>query len=248
VSIVSRPLDSGARVLAHLGLGVVIVVGGGIVAGLLIGRVFSSEVLSVIDRPVTRALVGMRSPVLTDIMHGITWLGGTVFVTLVVGAAAVLSYYQTRRRRWPTFLVATILGAVALDNFVKYVINRPRPTLRPLVDPFGSSFPSGHSAAAAALCGSLAFLVTRDRGRRAQVGIWAAAAVIVVLVALSRVYLGAHWLTDVIGGAAVGGFWTSVTARATKYSDDRPPDDRLPDDRLRDPTTTAGPARLSPGG
>jgi membrane-associated phospholipid phosphatase len=238
VSITTRPLDSTGRVLAHLALGAAIVVAGGIAAGLLVGRAWPAEVLRLIDRPVTRALVGIRDPVLTDVMHAITALGGTAFVTAVVVVAAVGSYYVTRRRRWPTFLLATILGAVALDNFVKYVINRPRPMLRPLVDPFGSSFPSGHSAAAAALCGALAFLLSRDRGRRAQIAIWATAAVIVVLVAVSRVYLGAHWLTDVVGGALLGGFWTSITARATEYAPEVPP------------ATTASPrpAQVSPGG
>jgi undecaprenyl-diphosphatase len=234
----TRPLDSTGRVLAHLALGAVMVVVGGIAAGLLVGRVWPGEVLRLIDRPVTRALVGIRDPLLTDVMHAITALGGTAFVTAVVAVAAVGSYHLTRRRRWPTFLLATILGAVALDNFVKYVINRPRPMLRPLVDPFGSSFPSGHTAAAAALCGALAFLLSRDRGRGTQAAIWATAGVIVVLVAVSRIYLGAHWLTDVVGGAMVGGFWTSITARATEYSPEVPPG------------TTAPPraAPVSPGG
>jgi membrane-associated phospholipid phosphatase len=238
VSTTTRPLDSTGRVLAHLARGAATVVAGGIGAGFLVGRVWPGEVLRLIDRPVTRALVGIRDPVLTDIMHAITALGGTAFVTAVVAVAAVGSYYVTRRRRWPTFLLATILGAVALDNFVKYVINRPRPMLRPLVDPFGSSFPSGHTAAAAALCGALAFLLSRDRGRGTQAAIWATAGVIVVLVAVSRIYLGAHWLTDVVGGAVLGGFWTSITARATEYSPEVPPG------------TTAPPraAPVSPGG
>ena len=238
MSTTTRPLDSTGRVLAHLALGAAMVVAGGIAAGLLVGRVWPSEVLRLIDRPVTHALVGIRGPLLTAVMHVITALGGTAFVTAVVAVAAVGSYYVTRRRRWPTFLLATILGAVALDNFVKYVINRPRPMLRPLVDPFGSSFPSGHTAAAAALCGALAFLLSRDRGRGTQAAIWATAGVIVVLVAVSRIYLGAHWLTDVVGGAVLGGFWTSITARATEYSPEVPPG------------TTAPPraAPVSPGG
>jgi membrane-associated phospholipid phosphatase len=219
----TRPLDSTGRVLAHLALGAATVVGGGIAAGLLVGRVWPAEVLRLVDRPVTRALVGTRDPMLTDIMHAITALGGTAFVTAVVAVAAVASYYLTRRRRWPIFLLATILGAVALDNFVKYVINRPRPMLRPLVDPFGSSFPSGHTAAAAALSCALAFLLSRGRGRRAQAAIWATAAGVVILVAISRIYLGAHWLTDVVGGAALGSFWTAITARATEYAPEVPP-------------------------
>jgi membrane-associated phospholipid phosphatase len=220
--MMSRPLDSSARVLARLGIGVLVVVVGGVIAGLFVARVWPAQVLTLVDRPVTRALVGARDPQLTTVMHAATWLGGTAFVTAVLAVAAVVSYMKTRRRRWPAFLAATILGAVALDNLVKYVINRPRPNIQPLVDPFGSSFPSGHSAAAAALCGSLAYLLTRDQGRAAKVWIWATAAVVVVAVAVSRIYLGAHWLTDVIGGATLGGFWTSVTAGATKYTADLP--------------------------
>jgi undecaprenyl-diphosphatase len=219
---VNRPADPATRVLTHLGFGVLVVVAVGIALGLLVGRVWASEVLTLIDRPVTEALVETREPLLTRVMRAISWLGGTVFVTVVLATAAVVSYLKTSRRRWPAFLAATIVGAVALDNFVKYVINRPRPNFMPLTHPFGSSFPSGHSAAAAALCFSLAYLLVQGRGRTARVWIWSFAGLIVALVAVSRIYLGVHWLTDVIGGAALGGFWTSVTAGATKFAPDGP--------------------------
>lgn len=185
--------------------------------GAILEDVLGGNELALVDRPVIRFLALHRDAGLTAVMKVVTVLGGTVFVTAVLAMTAVISYIKTRSPRWPAFLSATIIGAVALDNIVKFLVQRPRPDFYPLVRPFGSSFPSGHAVAAVALCGSIAFIVTRKTSWQAAVWIWAGAIFVVLLVALSRVYLGAHWPTDVIAGLALGVFWTAVTATATGY-------------------------------
>ena len=79
----------------------------------------------------------------------------------------------------------------------------------------GFGFPSGHAAAAAAVCGAAAWLCSiRMRSWRARTGVWAAAAVLAALVGISRVYLGVHWATDVIGGWIFGLLWLAVVVSA----------------------------------
>ena len=112
------------------------------------------------------------------------------------------------------FLASCLVGGQVLDDAVKALVGRPRPHIAPLVTATGSSFPSGHATAATTLFLGLAYVFTRRRGWQASIWIWATAVLATGLVALSRVYLGVHWPTDVMGGLALGGGWTAVCATA----------------------------------
>jgi membrane-associated phospholipid phosphatase len=126
----------------------------------------------------------------TDVLLGITQLGSTLLIVLIALAAGLLEWYRRR------------------------LVHRERPPVPHLTDSSGWSFPSGHTAAAAATYAALALLL--GRGRRWPVRAWlgTAAAAIVVAVASSRVLLGVHWLTDVTAGAALGFAWFAVCSIA----------------------------------
>lgn len=217
IDFIKARLDPGRRAGLFLTLGLVLASITSWGFGAILQDVLGGDELALIDRPVIRYLALHRDAGLTALMKIVTLLGGTVFVTAVLAVTAIIAYIKTRSPRWPAFLSATIIGAVTLDNIVKFLVNRPRPDFHPLVHPFGDSFPSGHAVAAAALCGSIAFIVTHKTSWQAAVWVWVVAIFVAVLVGLSRVYLGAHWPTDVIAGLTLGAFWTVVTATATNY-------------------------------
>jgi len=217
IDFIKARLDPGRRAGLFLTIGLVLASITSWGFGAILQDVLGGDELALIDRPVVRYLALHRDAGLTALMKIVSFLGGTVFVTALLAVTAVIAYIKTRSPRWPAFLSGTIIGAVALDNIVKFLVNRPRPDFHPLVHPFGGSFPSGHAVAAAALCGSIAFIVTRRTSWQAAVWVWAVAIFVAVLVGLSRVYLGAHWPTDVIAGLTLGAFWTVVTATATNY-------------------------------
>lgn len=229
IDFIKARLDPGRRAGLFLTIGLVFAALTSWGFGAIVQDVLGGDELALIDRPVVRFLALHRDAGLTTVMKFITLLGGTVFVTAVLGITALVSYIKTRSPRWPAFVSATIIGAVALDNIVKVLVKRPRPDFHPLVHPFGSSFPSGHAVAAAALCGSIAFIVTRRTRWQTAVWVWTGAIFVALLVALSRVYLGAHWPTDVIAGLTLGAFWTALTATVTNYlatDQERAPDER----------------------
>ncbi len=220
IDFLKARLDPGRRTSLFLTVGLVFASITSWVFGAVVQDVLGGDelaLLALIDRPVLRFLALHRSAGLTAAMRIVTFIGGTILVTAVLALTAFIAYIKTRSPRWPAFLSATVVGAIALDNIVKFLVDRPRPDFRPLVHPFGSSFPSGHAVAAAALCGSIAFIITRRTTWRTAVWIWAAAIFLALVVALSRVYLGAHWPTDVIAGLTLGAFWTTLTATATRY-------------------------------
>jgi membrane-associated phospholipid phosphatase len=150
----------------------------------------------------------------TDVLLGLTWLGSTPVIIAVTVVLGLLEWY--RRKRWTVlaFMVMVISGQNLIANGIKLFVHRERPPVPHLAASSGWSFPSGHTAAAAATCAAVALLL--GRGRRWPVKAWlgTGAAAVVLAVASSRVLLGVHWLTDVIAGAALGFAWFAVCSIA----------------------------------
>lgn len=139
----------------------------------------------------------------------ITALGGhTVLVLLVLAAAGVLTL--ARRRADALWLIGTTAGAMLLNHVLKAAIARARPDLVDhLVVVVSPSFPSGHALMSAAVYLTLAVLLGSEEGVSATVrrGLLWLAVTLVLLIGLSRVYLGVHWPSDVLGGWALGSLW-----------------------------------------
>jgi membrane-associated phospholipid phosphatase len=150
----------------------------------------------------------------TRVLGALTWLGSTVVVISLALAVGLYDWY--RRRRWTVlaFMLTVILGQNLIANGVKLLVDRPRPPVPHLAGSSGWSFPSGHSASAAATYSALALVL--GRGRRWPVKAWlgTAAAGVTVAVAASRVLLGVHWVTDVVAGVSLGLGWFAVCSIA----------------------------------
>ena len=134
----------------------------------------------------------------------------------MVAALAVTVIELLRDRRWtvPAFVAMTIGGQFLLSNGIKWIVDRARPTIEPLTGFAGTSFPSGHSVAAAATWTCVAFLLGRRRHRHARAVLLGGAVAIAVAVAATRVALGVHWTTDVVAGLLVGWTWFALCAIA----------------------------------
>ncbi len=168
-----------------------------------------------LDPHVHAFAVAHRTGWLTAIMRNATWLGSSwVLLPLLAVATAIL---LRDRRRHPDarpaigHLWAAYLGAVALYVLAKPLVHRPRPPAADLIgQASGPSYPSGHATQAIAAWGVLAIVALAGRTPRARVGLLAAAAAVALLVGASRIYLGAHWLTDVLAGYALGATWLAL--------------------------------------
>jgi undecaprenyl-diphosphatase len=157
-----------------------------------------------LDHRILLDLYAGRRPVVADAARLVTILGDGRVVTLLAIAGAIVLFF--RRRSWPALVLVlgTALGK-ALTEIQKYGFSRLRPDENPhLVVVHNLSFPSGHSANAMMTYVALAlFLADREHRR-----FWLAAAVAVsFLVGLSRVMLGVHWPSDVVGGWSYGLLW-----------------------------------------
>ena len=136
---------------------------------------------------------------------------------MIIGLCVVLAVAETIRERsgWVIPFIAAVMGGEELlTATVKQLADRVRPTFNPAAASLGPSFPSGHSATAAAFYATAALLLGRWRGRPTRAVLAGLAVGIAVAVATSRVLLDVHWVSDVIAGLALGWAWFSVCAIA----------------------------------
>ena len=155
-------------------------------------------------------------PGVVDLVQAVSALGKPqVLAVASVVAGAVLLV----RRRWraAAFVVVATIGAWLVDNGLKELVGRERPLLdEPVASSAGASFPSGHAMTSAAAYGALLVLVwPRLPSARRPVAVTAAVAVVVAIGA-TRVALGVHWPTDVLGGWAFGVAWLAASAAALR--------------------------------
>jgi len=140
--------------------------------------------------------------------------GGTAFVVVGAVVVAAIETFRDRRPTVALYVAVTVGGQFALSNLIKLIVERARPDLSPLTGFSGTSFPSGHSTAAAATWACAAFLLARARGRHARAALIGGAVGLAVAVAATRVALGVHWTTDVIAGLIIGWSWWLLTTTA----------------------------------
>jgi undecaprenyl-diphosphatase len=168
-------------------------------------------------------LRSLESPAMSAIMWGASVYAAPGRLS-PLGLIAAVVFLVRGWRRGALLVVVTIAGAWLLDTGLKLFFARTRP--EPFYDyypaPSSYSFPSGHALFSVCFFGGVAVLLThRINSRVAQVAVWLLAAVIILLIGSSRVYLGVHYPTDVVGGYAVGLAWVTAVAFGDRLAEHR---------------------------
>ncbi len=160
------------------------------------------------DLEVRNTVHAWASERLTWIMLAITQIGSSPFL-IVLGGLIVWRLTRAGRRRAALLLIVASLGAEALDQALKLVFHRARPeAFFGLADPSTYSFPSGHATTACCFYGALAAIAgARFGAPAARLAVWAGAATLAAAIGLSRIYLGVHYPSDVLGGYVAAVMW-----------------------------------------
>lgn len=177
--------------------------------GLLADAVLTNQLLA-IDSTAAEQLYAARTPLLTQVMLGLSWLGYQAVVLTSFG----LGLYLLLRQRWSALRNhLVVIGGAGLASFwIKLLIIRPRPELAPLVVLEDYSYPSGHSFMSFVFYASLAiFIWQTHRTKLVRVPFAILAAMIIIGIGISRIYLGVHYPSDVLGGWLAGLTWLSLT-------------------------------------
>lgn len=176
-----------------------------------------------IDLTVTRALQRIENPVFAGLMYGLSWPGFLPQVA-ILGTAVVLTLFIAGLRWEAVSLGFAALGA-GITTLIKLIVYRPRPSadlvhvLNQLSSP---SFPSGHVVVSTTFCGFLFFLaytVLKSSWKRTVLLV--VLGLLVGLMGPSRIYLGHHWFSDVMGAYVLGSLWLALTIRFYQWGKSR---------------------------
>jgi undecaprenyl-diphosphatase len=207
-------LDPGAATGLLLTVAAALVIGGAFAVGLLLFMVRRDVGFARWDLSAANWGAQHASATSTSIMRDVSLLGGTLGLIAVVVLVSLVEQLRRPSRSALLFLLLVVIGQNLLANGTKLLVDRARPAISQLTGFSGSSFPSGHSTAAAATYAGVALLMSRGRGRSARALLAAGAVAIAAAVATTRVLLGVHWLTDVMAGLALGWAWFALCSIA----------------------------------
>ena len=206
------PTAPDTRGVSELVAGFAIALGGQLVYAFVAANISGQEAAA-LDAFAGPFLHSASSPALDSLMGAITTMGASPVLIPVAGGAVIL-LLRARRPARALFLLTAVLGSVLLDGILKVVVHRARPVLPWAHVQPDFSFPSGHTMNAVSLYLALALLVWVSLGPRRGLVAAALALALSVAVGLSRINLGYHYLSDVVGGLAAGIGWLFVVALA----------------------------------
>ncbi|MBM7635630.1 undecaprenyl-diphosphatase [Streptococcus saliviloxodontae] len=172
---------------------------------------FSPEALTGVDTSVQTLIRGNLPAILTRFFKGITFLGNTstqIVILLVLASLLYLKHYKKEA----LYLISNGILAALFIVSLKYFFQRPRPSISHLVEANGYSFPSGHSLGMMLILGSLIVISCRLlTSKKLAYGLSVILGLLILLVGISRIYLGVHYPTDVVAGFAIGFAVLTVT-------------------------------------
>ncbi|WP_368504903.1 phosphatase PAP2 family protein [Alkalihalophilus sp. As8PL] len=170
-----------------------------------------------IDRYVIEKIIPTHTESLTAAMQFFSFIGDIVPV-VIISLICIMIIYLTYKKWQEVFLfIAVMIGSTAINTFTKWMIKRERPEST-FVYEAGFSYPSGHTMAAMSLYGIIIFLFWKHtRHAAARVSVIVFGITMIVTIAFSRLYLGVHYISDIIGGGLLSGLWLYVTIYVYQY-------------------------------
>lgn len=187
-----------------------------------LGREVVAGITPVSDERLRDAIHAHASPQLTRVMLAASLYGGPSWL-VPLGLSLALAFFIHGWHRGALLVVITVGGAALLNALLKQGFARPRPA--PFFDyplPSSASFPSGHAFFAASFLGGLAVLVSdRIESLALRVALWIVALALILLIGISRVYLGVHYPSDVFAGYAVAVVWVAAVALGDRIASHR---------------------------
>ena len=157
--------------------------------------------VNLLDTFIYDLIISFKSNSFTKFMKFITFLASTKFITSIVILLFILSFFKGKL---PLIINWIILGEVFINNIIKVLVRRERPIIINMVTENTFSFPSGHTMAAVVFYGFLIYLIKKSKlDKKYKILVSIILSLLIILIMMSRIYLGAHYFSDVIAGASL---------------------------------------------
>ena len=212
-ALADRVRNTEVAVLLLIGLALVLAIGGTILAGEIYESVASGHGIAQFDEPVLQWAVTHRTPTSTAVVAAFSNSGGTFWMTIITGTGTAVLCLIWKRWTPLVLMVIAVTGSLLMTVVGKRITERARPPLEYAVPPYETSpsFPSGHTLNSIVIAGMFCYLLVSHLTSRAARVVTVTLTVLYVLaMGLSRVYLGHHWLTDVLAAWCLGIAWLTV--------------------------------------
>lgn len=165
---------------------------------LLIFLLYKLDLLNNIDNSVYNFIIGIKSRNMTSIMKIITFFASTKFIIFILLLLLLLSI---KYKKIPILINIVVIIEILINNLVKIIVRRDRPKLINLVTEKSFSFPSGHTMVSVTLYGFIIYLILKSNiNKKLKYLLISLLSVLTILIMISRIYLGAHFFSDVFGG------------------------------------------------
>ncbi|MBP1936170.1 undecaprenyl-diphosphatase [Paenibacillus sediminis] len=172
----------------------------------LVALFISDQKIRNFDDTIIYYIQGMESPQLTKVMIFFTNIGAGLPASIIAIVTMVILYVFLGHRRELILFISVMIGSTLLNSALKLAFHRARPTIHRIIEANGYSFPSGHSMAAFSLYGVIAFLLWKHvPSLLGRVIIILVCALLILIIGISRIYLGVHYPSDVAGGYLMSG-------------------------------------------
>ncbi|OMF74429.1 phosphatase PAP2 family protein [Paenibacillus peoriae] len=177
----------------------------------LIALWVSDHQIRYFDQKIITAIRQLESPAMTRLMKFFTMIGSGIPVVIIILIAMFVLYRVLGHRRELLFLAVGVLGSVMLNTILKLLFQRARPEINRIIEENGYSFPSGHSMTAFSMYAALTFLVWKHvPSRLGRILLIVLSSLLIVAIGTSRIYLGVHYPSDVVGGYFMSGCWMAA--------------------------------------
>lgn len=167
-----------------------------------------------IDTYILFAMEKIRNSFLNEEMAGITWLGNWKMI-LFLAVIAGIFFWRKKKYDYLSALFLVVAGGELLGKILKYVVARQRPeVISYLTEADGFSFPSGHAFMAACFFGFLIWISSREiKSNLVKKAVIIFLLFLILAIGFSRIYLGVHWPSDVLGGFFLGWIWIIISIK-----------------------------------
>lgn len=182
------------------------------------------------DRQVIHFVQAYEAPFLTRVMKFFTFIGSTLAVVVICLLIIFFLFIVLHHRSELLLFITVVAGSPILNFILKEIFQRARPDLHRLIEIGGYSFPSGHAMNAFTVYGILTFLLWRHIFiRTGRILLIIFSVIMIAAIGVSRIYLGVHYPSDIIGGYSASGFWLASSIWFFQRYKDRQP---VPEGRL----------------